>query len=163
MKKYLLVFFGLLITAVVALVIKARQWVNEIEYGMAEGFEILNRSAKGIDMRMPMWIYNPTPFNVIVSKTYLRVYFDNYYMSTIETNSNFQLSSKKNSVLPLIVQVAPKHILRYLSDRGTVINDPNWKKKVKVTVTGRISIELGVFSLRNIPVNFTESLKYYTG
>jgi LEA14-like dessication related protein len=162
MKKGLLIVLGLVVAFIVWMLVKSKQWANEVKYGVADGWKLLKIGVTEVTVLIPIYIYNPTPFNAIVSDLDLQIYFDGFYLATVRTPGNYALKPKQNSTYPLTFTVSNGQMLKYLGERGYVINDPNWMKNVKVTVVGTVSADVGILKLSKKRVELNQTLKDYT-
>ena len=162
-KKIIFGFLGALVLAAIILAIRAKTWINQVKYGVATGVKPLKIGFNIIKVYMPIYFYNPTPFTIVASNLDVKILFDSHYVSRIKSPSNYKLISKQNSTYPLTVNVDPKEVINLLAERGEIINDPDWLKKVKVTVIGTVTLDVGLFKLNKFPIEFTDSLKYYVG
>lgn len=163
MKKGWIIGIGIVVALIVGLIVKAKQWFKELKYGIAPGFQLLQVGVREVRVLVPVYIYNPTPFNAIISDMNLRIYFDEYYISTVQVKGNYALRPKEYSTYPLEFKVSTGQVLKYLAERGEVINDPKWTKKVRVSVDGTVTADIGIIKLYNQRVQFNDSLKSYVG
>jgi len=162
MKKVWFIVIGLVVAFIVWVVVKSKKWAKEVKYGVADGYQLLKIGVSEVKVLLPVYIYNPTPFNAIVSDLDLQIYFDGYFLANVRTPGNYAIKPKSYSTYPLTFSVSTGHLLKYLGERGHVINDPNWLSKVKVSIVGTVSADVGVLRLRNQEVQLNQSLKDYT-
>jgi LEA14-like dessication related protein len=161
-KGWIIAIIGFVIVALVAVIVQAKIWIKKVRYGVAPGFKLLRIGVQEIRVLFPIYIYNPTPFKVIASDLNLNIYFDDFFLATVQTPGNYALNPKSNSTYPLEFSVGTGNLLNYLSVRGYQINDPDWMEKVIVTVDGTISADIGIIKLNNQRIHFTDSLKKLT-
>lgn len=163
-QKKLIIIVSAIIGFVIISYLSIRRWIKSLEYGLASGVKI-NRvnfqNILSISILLPFYFYNPTPFNLVVSNMNLDVFFDGLKMSEILFEGTFKLKSKQRSNLPFNVNLNVQDVINYLAEKGENINDPDWIKKTKVTMIGTIDVDLGIFNLKKVPFNYTDSLKYY--
>lgn len=162
-KGWIYAIVGVLVVGIVTTIIKINQWSKQIKYGIAEGVEILGFSGSNISVLVPMWIYNPTPFSMVASNLNLKVYFNGYPVSTIKSQSNYKIKSKDYSTYPLNVNVIPQDVLKLIAEQGTIIDEPNWLKKVDVRLLGTVTLDIGIFQIRDFEIDYTDNLKTYIG
>jgi LEA14-like dessication related protein len=161
-KIALFSIIGVLILSVVIGYIKAKKWISEIRYGLANGVRITQFTVQNVSILLPIWFYNPSPFSLVVSDLDLRIYLNNEFVSTIKSPSNYRLNSKVNSTYPITINVKYRDIINLLAKHGAVIDDPDWLKKVNVRVVGDVKLDVGLFSMRR-KINIEDSLKSYVG
>ena len=154
---------GVLILSVVLLVLKIKSLAKNIKIGITNGVAITKIGVKVIQIRLPIWFYNPFPNNIIVSDLDLKIYFEDYYVSTVKSPNNYKLESTKNSIYPILIDIEPRHLLKMLSDKGYMIDDPDWLNKVNVKIIGDVTADLGLMRLNNFPISLEDSLKSYVG
>jgi len=153
---------GALILLAVIGYMKAKKWISQINYGIASGVKVSKITLQNVSVYVPIWFYNPTPFSFVVSDLDLKIYFNNQYVSSIISPSNYRLNSKVNSTYPLTINVKYADIIKLLAEQGTIINDPDWLSKIQVRIVGTVKIDTGILSLKQ-NINITDSLKYYVG
>jgi len=161
------IIYILIVAALISGVVvwyKAKGWAEQIDSGMIpEDIKLSRITTNTVDISIPIWFYNPTPVNLVVSDLDLKIYFDGYFISSVKTPQSYMLKSNQRSTYPLGVQIGIGPVLEYLSNKGYVINDPNWMKKVKITIIGNGTIDVGLLKFKKFPVNFESSLKYWLG
>ena len=162
-KGWIYGIIGAVVLFIVVSAIKVSQWSKKIQYGVANGVKLIGLSGKNVKVLIPLWIFNPTPFSMVISKLDLDIYFNGYYVSKIQSKSNYKIQSKANSTYPLEINVRPMDIIKLLADQGTIIDQGNWLERVEVKVKGKATIDLGLFTLRNFNIELKDSLKYYVG
>ncbi len=162
-KGYIYLIVGLLVATIVTTIIKVNLWSKQIKYGIANGVKLLGLSGSKISIFLPIWIYNPTPFSMVASNLNLRVYFNGYPVTTIQSSESYKIKSKDYSTYPLTVNVIPQDVLKLLAEQGTIIDEPNWLKKVDVRLLGTITLDVGIFRIKDFEIDYTDSLKSYVG
>jgi LEA14-like dessication related protein len=161
MKNWVAIAIGVVIFSVVALYIRVRTWASQIEYGITSGVKLIAISTKNIVVRIPLYFYNPTPIEFVVSNLNIAVYFNDYFISQIVSDKNYAIRPKENSTYPVDINVPPNYVLKFLSEQGILINDQDWLDKVNVKLIGKITVSVGPFTIRNIPFNVEDSLRNY--
>jgi len=165
-KSKLYLIIGSIVGLLILSYISIRKWIRSIEYGIASGVKINDFRFQNIftfKLTLPMYFYNPTPFNLVLGNLDLDLYFDNIKMSKIILERSFKLKSKSRSNLPFEVTIKGQDIINYLAEKGEQVSDPDWLKKTRVRIEGTVDVDLGVLKIRKIPINFSDSLKYYVG
>jgi LEA14-like dessication related protein len=162
-NSWIYIVIGMVALAVVGLVMKAKSWQSKVEYGIGKGVKILGLNGKNISVLIPIYIYNPTPFKVIISNLDLDIYFNGFKVSTIESRSNYALPPQKYSTYPITVLIKPMDVINLLADQGAIIDQPDWLKKVNVRILGSVSWYAGVFTIKDYKIDLTDSLKSYLG
>jgi LEA14-like dessication related protein len=160
-KSWLFIILGVLVATVISLYFKVKTWGKNVTYGIADGVKLNNISVKGISVFLPIWIYNPTPMNIVISNLDLKVYFNGYYVSNIQSRSNYQLLNKRNSTYPLLINVDPASTLKLLAEQGQIINEKDWLDQINVRVEGSVKMDFGLISINNLKINLEDSLKTY--
>ena len=161
MNKKALLIVAVIVGIIVTIYLSFRSWLKKVEYGVANGVRLKKISARNIIVYLPIYFYNPSTLNIIVSNLNLKVFMDNYFVTNITSSGNYQLRSKEYSTYPIDINIAPGDLLKILSEKGQVINDPDWLKSVNVNVQGTATFDLGFIRIPNVPINFSDSLKYY--
>ena len=160
-KTWIFIILGVLIATVIGVFLKAKSWGKSVVYGVANGVTIKNISFSGMNILLPIWIYNPAPINIILSNLDLKIYFNDYYVSKIQSPSNYQIKKKQNSTYPLMVNIDAKSTLKLLAEQGQIINEKDWLEMVNVKVIGTVTMDLGLVTITNFKINVEDSLKTY--
>jgi LEA14-like dessication related protein len=160
-NSWIYIVIGIVVLSVVGLVIKAKSWKDNFKYGLANGIKLLGLNGKNISVLIPIYIYNPTPFKMVVSDLNLDVYFNGFKVSTIQSRSNYALTSQEYSTYPITVLIKPMDVINLLADQGAIIDQPDWLKKVNVRILGSVTMYAGVFTIKDYEIDITDSLKSY--
>jgi len=162
-KIVLVSLLGIAVASLIGFYVKAKSYVKEVKYGINIGVKILKIGLKDVQILLPIWIYNPSPINIIVSNLDLRIYLDGYYVSTIKSPSSYQLTSEQKSTYPMTISIKTADVLNLLADKGEIINDPEWLSKVFIKVEGTVTLDLGIVRLNKKKIFIEDSLKKYVG
>jgi LEA14-like dessication related protein len=162
-KTWLFTILAVVVATAVGIYLKVRSWAKQIDYGVADGVQLEQLSYEGIKVLLPIWIYNPAPFDVVFSNLNLRIYFNDYYVSTIHSKKNYKIASKQNSTYPIMVTLDPKATLHLLAEQGQIIDEKNWLEKVTVRVEGSVDMDFGLLRINNYDIELVDSLKSYVG
>jgi len=160
---WIFIIVGSIIGLVVGAFFKVKNWISKIDYGVADGVSLEKVTAQGITVLLPIWIYNPSPFNLVFSNLDLKIYFNGFYVSNIKSPKTYMIASKRNSTYPLYVNIDPKATISLLAQQGQIINEKDWLEKVTVKVEGTVTAEIGVIRVNKLKIDLTDSLKYYVG
>jgi LEA14-like dessication related protein len=160
MKNKLVYIIGGIIALVLAGWVAVRSWMNRIQYGIdAAGIKITHLGFDSVQLKLPVWIYNPTPFDVVIKGFNVEIYIDDIYAATLNTDANYMLKSKVASQYPLLVNLPTAPLIQILKEKGAVIDQPNWQEKVRISVVGSVGMESGIVNINRMSVNFDDSLK----
>jgi hypothetical protein len=161
MKKRTLIILAVIVGIIVTIYLSFRSWIQKVQYGVDKGVKLKKISVRNIIVYLPIYFYNPSSLNIVVSNLDLKVFMDNYFVTNITSRGNYELRSKQYSTYPIDINIAPGDLLKILSEKGQVIDDPDWLKDVNVNVQGTATFDLGFIRIPNVPINFSDSLKYY--
>jgi LEA14-like dessication related protein len=139
---------------------KYRDWVNNFDYGMGESIKPKSLTWNSLELDIPVWIHNPTPVGFIISNADLNVFVEGLFIGKI-TSANYKIKAKETSSFILSVKSDNKGVLEFFKQKGNLFSDPDWRKKIKVTVNGTLGIYAGPIFIRKIPVEFTEKLQSF--
>lgn len=162
-KIVLVALLGMAVATTVGLYFRSKSYLKEIKYGISTGVKLLRIGLKDIQILLPIWLYNPTPINIVVSNLDLRIYMNGYYVSTITSPKSYQLTSGQKSTYPLIISIKTGDVLNLLENEGQIINDQDWLSKVIIRVEGTVTVDLGLFRLNRKKIFIEDSLKKYVG
>jgi LEA14-like dessication related protein len=137
-----------------------KSWIDKIDFGVKSSeIKLLALNFQQIQLRVPMWVYNPTPFNIIIKKFDINVYIDDVFIAKMVSDNNYMIKTHVASEYPIIVVASTPQVLDILKERGTIIDEPNWMEKVNIRIDGTVSIESGVVNVNRLKVNFDDKLK----
>ncbi len=162
-KKIIYIVIASIALGVVMFMFKLKNWIKNIKFGLAQGVHLQKIGLTEIKVYLPLWFYNPSPIEAVISDLNLKIFFDGYYISSVKSPKNYMLASRVNSTYPLEITLSTGQILNYIADRGYVINDPDWLEKVEITIIGSVTFDLGIIKMRNFPIKIEDNLKSYLG
>lgn len=163
MKKTTLII-SLIIGFIVLSYVSIRRWITQIDWGVKSAdIEVKKIGLSSIDLKIPIWVYNPTPFDVIITHFNFNIYLNGMFLSNLTSSTNYRLISKYASEFPIMVSIPTRDLLKILERHGGVIDQPKWKEKVRVQVDGTFSAESGVVAINNYAISFDDSLKNWVG
>ena len=161
--KIILILAGISALAVVGYV-SVRSWMKKIKFGIKPGSISLSHIGwDSVEIILPVWVYNPTPLNIIVTGMNIKVYIQGTYLATLTSNNQYMIKSKVASEYPILILLPTSTLLKVLSEHGTAIDDPDWKSKVRLAAQGTVSIESGVVALNNLKLDLDDTLKGWMG
>ena len=162
-KKIIYIILASIALGVVMFIFKLKSWIKNIKFGVAEGVRLQKIGLTEINVYLPLWFYNPSPIQAVISDLNLKIFFDGYYISSVKSPKSYLLAPKQNSTYPLDISLSTGQILTYIGDRGYIINDPEWLKKVEITIIGSVTFDLGIVKMKNYPIKIEDNLKSYVG
>ena len=164
MKSKLILILAGISALAVASYLSIRSWMAKMKFGIKPASISLSHIGwDSVEIILPVWVYNPTPFNVIVTGMNIKVYIQGSYLATLTSNNHYMIKSKIASEYPVLISLPTSTLLKVLSEHGTAIDDPNWKSKVTLAVQGTVSLESGVVALNNLKLDFDDTLKGWMG
>lgn len=164
MKSKLILILAGISALAVAGYLSVRSWMKKLKFGIKPTEMSLSHIGwDAVEIILPIWIYNPTPLNIIVTGMNIKVYIQGTYLATLTSNNKYMIKSKIASEYPVLISLPTSDLLKVLSEHGTAIDDPNWKSKVKLAVQGSVSLESGVVVLNNLKLDFDDTLQGWMG
>lgn len=134
-------------------------WIKRLKYGFdSSKLKIVHLGFDNVKIQMGIWIYNPSSFDIIVKNFRLNIYINDQYVATTFADTNYMIKSKVISEFPLILNLPTNDVLVVLKDNGYILDEENWKSKVKITLDGTVGAESGVVSVNDVKVNFDSQL-----
>jgi LEA14-like dessication related protein len=162
-NKWIYILAGITGLAVLGYVI-VRGWLNKLDYGIdVAKIKILHIGFDNVQMKLPVWIYNPSPFNIIIKSFHLNLYINGQYLAKVNSDNTYMIKGKASSQYPLIINIPSASLISILKDYGAVIDEPNWQKRVNISVDGTISLESGIVTANKIKLKFDDTLKNWMG
>jgi len=164
-KKILYGLLAGIVLTIVLLTIKFKSWKKEFKFGIASGVRFTKIGLTNIQIHLPLWFYNPSPIQAVISNLDLKIFFNGTYISSIKSPANYLLASKRNSTYPLDISLSTGQILNWIAEHGYMIEVDNtdWLKKVDIVIIGNVTLDLGLVKMKNIPIKIEDNLKTYVG
>jgi LEA14-like dessication related protein len=150
------VVFGFLALSYIAV----RSWINRIKFGLkVKNLKINKIGWQNINITLPLWMYNPSPFDIVIKNVNLNVYIDGTYLATLSTTQGYMIKSKVASEHPIAINIPTNQLLDILKDKGAMIEDPNWMEKVSISLDGSIGLEAGLINIPKWKIHFDDTLQ----
>lgn len=129
------------------------KWIDEIDYGSNGNPKFLGVENKTSKLQVPMWIKNPTPFNVQIIDLKLNLFIDGKYVSDVSSR-NYDLIKNQTTGINLFFDVKLSDLINAVGLSTDYFTDPDWGNKTKVSIVGTYGLRVGTFSIRNLSIDF---------
>jgi len=140
-----------------------KKWLSRLKYGIKPAeLKVKHIGFDFVEILLPVWVFNPLPISVIITKMSLNVSINNTFLGTVYSDNKYMIKSNLASEYPVLIKLPTSDLLKVLSEHGTAIDDPNWKSKVRLGVDGSVSAESGLMKVSNIKIKIDNTLNNLT-
>lgn len=163
MKRVLIIAVTVLVLFAFYMRNQLRRAVDELDYGVAPGLKVTNFSFGESKLILPVWINNPTNFNMLFSNMEIDVFVNKIYAGKATLTKGYEVLKQERSIIPFEVQIDNVNAMQILLTVNQFLDSKNWRDKVNISFRGRFRAESGLLYFNNVPISADGSYKYWMG
>lgn len=163
MKKIFIAVFVVGILFAVYLRRQIKIAIEKLDYGIASGIKLSGITFGESKITIPIWINNPTNFNVMVSKMNLDLFVNKVYAGTATLQSAYLIQKNGKSIIPFTVTLNNINAMQILINVNQFLGQSNWRDKVNISLRGETRAEVGLIYIEKVPISMDGSYKYWMG
>ena len=104
-------------------------------------------------------IFNATDINAQISQQNYKIYVNDIHISNITSSERIALNAMNSYPIPLTIEFNPLQILKEtLLKLDSILLDKQYQDKIRIVVTGNVTISAGGLSVKNLPINYSSTL-----